>query len=80
VNRSFFNVLRLLKFVLTVSLQTLTCYSFQIKQLNFQGYEVILVTSGAVGVGRQRLQYRKLIHSRLQRVWLRLLEQFVAVY
>ncbi|GJM92568.1 hypothetical protein PR202_ga09048 [Eleusine coracana subsp. coracana] len=35
----------------------------QIKQLNFQGYEVILVTSGAVGVGRQRLQYRKLIHS-----------------
>ncbi|RLN04279.1 hypothetical protein C2845_PM13G13340 [Panicum miliaceum] len=35
----------------------------QVKQLNFQGYEVILVTSGAVGVGRQRLQYRKLIHS-----------------
>nr|CAB3474808.1 unnamed protein product [Digitaria exilis] len=35
----------------------------QVKQLNFQGYELILVTSGAVGVGRQRLQYRKLIHS-----------------
>ena len=35
------------------------------KELNFQGYEVILVTSGAVGVGRQRLKYRKLINSRL---------------
>jgi delta-1-pyrroline-5-carboxylate synthetase len=38
---------------------------FQVKELNFQGYEVILVTSGAVGVGRQRLKYRKLINSRL---------------
>ncbi|KAM0922764.1 hypothetical protein ACQ4PT_005944 [Festuca glaucescens] len=37
----------------------------QVKELNFQGYEVILVTSGAVGVGRQRLKYRKLINSRL---------------
>lgn len=44
------------------------CFIIQVKQLNFQGYEVILVTSGAVGVGRQRLQYRKLIHSRLPRV------------
>uniref|UniRef100_A0ACD5XAR8 Uncharacterized protein n=1 Tax=Avena sativa TaxID=4498 RepID=A0ACD5XAR8_AVESA len=35
----------------------------QVKELNFQGYEVILVTSGAVGVGRQRLKYRKLINS-----------------
>ncbi|XP_051121466.1 delta-1-pyrroline-5-carboxylate synthase [Andrographis paniculata] len=35
----------------------------QIQELNSQGYEVILVTSGAVGVGRQRLRYRKLIHS-----------------
>ncbi|XP_030451005.1 delta-1-pyrroline-5-carboxylate synthase-like [Syzygium oleosum] len=35
----------------------------QIKELNLQGYEVILVTSGAVGVGRQRLRYRKLVNS-----------------
>lgn len=35
----------------------------QVKELNAQGYEVILVTSGAVGVGRQRLRYRKLINS-----------------
>ncbi|XP_020577762.1 delta-1-pyrroline-5-carboxylate synthase-like [Phalaenopsis equestris] len=35
----------------------------QVKELNFLGYEVILVTSGAVGVGRQRLRYRKLINS-----------------
>ncbi|KAI3470791.1 hypothetical protein Pfo_027454 [Paulownia fortunei] len=35
----------------------------QIHELNSQGYEVVLVTSGAVGVGRQRLRYRKLIHS-----------------
>ncbi|GAB2261051.1 hypothetical protein Droror1_Dr00011906 [Drosera rotundifolia] len=35
----------------------------QLKELNFQGYEVILVTSGAVGVGRQRLRFRKLINS-----------------
>ncbi|KAL8552028.1 hypothetical protein ACS0TY_000910 [Phlomoides rotata] len=35
----------------------------QIHELNTQGYEVILVTSGAVGVGRQRLRYRKLINS-----------------
>ncbi|KAK9127040.1 hypothetical protein Syun_015837 [Stephania yunnanensis] len=35
----------------------------QLKELNSRGLEVILVTSGAVGVGRQRLRYRKLIHS-----------------
>lgn len=33
------------------------------KDLNAQGYEVIMVTSGAVGVGRQRLRYRKLVNS-----------------
>jgi len=36
----------------------------QLKDLNLQGYEVILVTSGAVGLGRQRLRYRKLANSR----------------
>lgn len=35
----------------------------QIHEMNSLGYEVILVTSGAVGAGRQRLRYRKLIHS-----------------
>ncbi|CAA3020566.1 delta-1-pyrroline-5-carboxylate synthase [Olea europaea subsp. europaea] len=35
----------------------------QIQELNSEGYEVILVTSGAVGVGRQRLRYRRLINS-----------------
>ncbi|KAL6503725.1 Delta-1-pyrroline-5-carboxylate synthase [Orobanche gracilis] len=35
----------------------------QIRELNSQGYEVVLVSSGAVSVGRQRLRYRKLIHS-----------------
>ncbi|XVE99625.1 hypothetical protein REPUB_Repub03eG0216100 [Reevesia pubescens] len=35
----------------------------QIKELNSQGYEVILVTSGAVGLGRQRLRYRRLVNS-----------------
>ncbi|KAJ4798211.1 Delta-1-pyrroline-5-carboxylate synthase [Rhynchospora pubera] len=35
----------------------------QLQELNVQGYEVILVTSGAVGVGRQRLRYRKLLNS-----------------
>uniref|UniRef100_A0A453S9V1 Uncharacterized protein n=1 Tax=Aegilops tauschii subsp. strangulata TaxID=200361 RepID=A0A453S9V1_AEGTS len=29
---------------------------FQVKELNFQGYEVILVTSGTVGIERQRLE------------------------
>ncbi|XP_052209963.1 delta-1-pyrroline-5-carboxylate synthase [Diospyros lotus] len=35
----------------------------QIQELNSEGYEVILVSSGAVGIGRQRLRYRKLINS-----------------
>ncbi|KAJ3704156.1 hypothetical protein LUZ61_007861 [Rhynchospora tenuis] len=35
----------------------------QLQELNSQGYEVILVSSGAVGVGRQRLRYRKLLNS-----------------
>lgn len=45
------------------SLCFLTNY-LQIRELTSQGFEVILVTSGAVGVGRQRLRYRKLINSR----------------
>ncbi|KAJ4768595.1 Delta-1-pyrroline-5-carboxylate synthase [Rhynchospora pubera] len=35
----------------------------QLQELNSQGYEVILVSSGAVGVGRQRLRYRKFLNS-----------------
>ncbi|XP_064941919.1 delta-1-pyrroline-5-carboxylate synthase isoform X2 [Musa acuminata AAA Group] len=35
----------------------------QVKELNYSGFEVILVTSGAVGVGRQRLRFRKLVNS-----------------
>ncbi|KAL6326757.1 hypothetical protein AAG906_010932 [Vitis piasezkii] len=35
----------------------------QIKELNSQGYQVIVVTSGAVGLGRQRLRYRSLLNS-----------------
>ncbi|ESW13837.1 hypothetical protein PHAVU_008G230300 [Phaseolus vulgaris] len=35
----------------------------QIKQLNSLEYDIILVSSGAVGIGRQRLRFRKLIHS-----------------
>ncbi|GLT72364.1 hypothetical protein SLA2020_443050 [Shorea laevis] len=35
----------------------------QIKDLNSQGYEVIVVSSGAVGLGRQRLRYRRLVNS-----------------
>ncbi|KAJ4704591.1 Delta-1-pyrroline-5-carboxylate synthase [Melia azedarach] len=37
----------------------------QLKELNSQGYEIILVTSGAVGLGRQKLRYRKLVNSSL---------------
>ncbi|CAM8973344.1 unnamed protein product [Rhodiola kirilowii] len=37
----------------------------QLKELSSRGIEVILVTSGAVGVGRQRLRFRKLINSSL---------------
>lgn len=35
----------------------------QLKELNIDGYEVILVTSGAVSAGRQRLRFRKLVNS-----------------
>uniref|UniRef100_A0A0C9RGC1 Delta-1-pyrroline-5-carboxylate synthase n=1 Tax=Wollemia nobilis TaxID=56998 RepID=A0A0C9RGC1_9CONI len=35
----------------------------QVKEMISEGYEVIIVTSGAVGVGRQRLRYRQLINS-----------------
>ncbi|XP_057511979.1 delta-1-pyrroline-5-carboxylate synthase-like [Actinidia eriantha] len=35
----------------------------QLEGLNSQGFEIILVTSGAVGAGRQRLKYRRLINS-----------------
>ncbi|KAK1270327.1 hypothetical protein QJS04_geneDACA007716 [Acorus gramineus] len=35
----------------------------KVKELNTRGFEVILVTSGAVGVGRQRLRYRRLVNS-----------------
>ncbi|KAL4378418.1 hypothetical protein GQ457_02G041890 [Hibiscus cannabinus] len=37
----------------------------QLKELNSHGYEIVLVTSGAVGLGRQRLRYRKLVNSSL---------------
>ncbi|TYI99021.1 hypothetical protein E1A91_D01G257700v1 [Gossypium mustelinum] len=37
----------------------------QLKELNSQGYEIVLVTSGAVGIGLQRLRYRKLVNSSL---------------
>ena len=40
----------------------------QIEELNYQGYEIILVASGAVGVGRQRLRYRRLVNSRFNSV------------
>ncbi|KAF4401644.1 hypothetical protein G4B88_001838 [Cannabis sativa] len=35
----------------------------QLKELNSQDYDVILVTSGAVGLGRQRLKYRRLANT-----------------
>eukprot|EP00252_Welwitschia_mirabilis_P000169 TRINITY_DN1012_c0_g1_i6.p1 TRINITY_DN1012_c0_g1~~TRINITY_DN1012_c0_g1_i6.p1 ORF type:complete len:695 (+),score=124.78 TRINITY_DN1012_c0_g1_i6:147-2231(+) len=35
----------------------------QVKELLNMDYEVLLVTSGAVGVGRQKLRYRRLINS-----------------
>ncbi|XVF55200.1 hypothetical protein PTKIN_Ptkin06aG0017700 [Pterospermum kingtungense] len=37
----------------------------QLKELNSQGYEIVLVTSGAIGLGRQRLRYRNLVNSSL---------------
>ncbi|KAL5832150.1 hypothetical protein ACOSQ4_017504 [Xanthoceras sorbifolium] len=36
----------------------------QLKELNSQGYEIIFVTLGAVGLGCQRIRYRKLVNSR----------------
>ncbi len=38
----------------------------QIEDLLADGVEVILVSSGAVGVGRQKLRYQKMIHSTLK--------------
>ncbi|KAK9683354.1 hypothetical protein RND81_10G134400 [Saponaria officinalis] len=35
----------------------------QLKELNANGHEVILMTSGAVGAGRQRLSSRKMVNS-----------------
>ncbi|CAH8363500.1 unnamed protein product [Eruca vesicaria subsp. sativa] len=35
----------------------------QLAELNSEGFEVILVSSGAVGLGRQRLRYRQLVNS-----------------
>ncbi|KAJ0762817.1 putative glutamate-5-semialdehyde dehydrogenase, Glutamate 5-kinase [Helianthus annuus] len=35
----------------------------QLEKLNSRGFDIILVTSGAVGAGRQRLKYRKMINS-----------------
>uniref|UniRef100_A0A1J3GKF5 Delta-1-pyrroline-5-carboxylate synthase n=2 Tax=Noccaea caerulescens TaxID=107243 RepID=A0A1J3GKF5_NOCCA len=35
----------------------------QLAELNADGFEVILVSSGAVGLGRQRLRYRQLVNS-----------------
>ncbi|KAG9147892.1 hypothetical protein Leryth_003487 [Lithospermum erythrorhizon] len=35
----------------------------ELQALNSEGYEIILVSSGAVGAGRQRLKYRKLVNS-----------------
>jgi delta-1-pyrroline-5-carboxylate synthetase len=35
----------------------------QLAELNSDGFEVILVSSGAVGLGRQRLRYRQLVNS-----------------
>ncbi|KAG0518356.1 hypothetical protein BDA96_09G168500 [Sorghum bicolor] len=35
----------------------------QVMELNALGYEVIIVTSGAIGVGKQRLKKRKLVNS-----------------
>lgn len=48
----------------SIGLNCIFHWNLQVKELNSRGFEVILVTSGAVGVGRQRLRYRKLVHSR----------------
>jgi delta-1-pyrroline-5-carboxylate synthetase len=36
----------------------------QVKELMSEGKEVILVTSGAVGVGRHKLRHQRLMNSR----------------
>ncbi|EEF38154.1 delta-1-pyrroline-5-carboxylate synthase [Ricinus communis] len=46
-----------------LALGRLGAFCEQVKELNSQGYEVIVVSSGAVGLGRQRLRYRKLVNS-----------------
>lgn len=35
----------------------------QVKEMVSEGFEVLLVTSGAVGIGRQKLRYQRLINS-----------------
>ncbi|XP_023644180.1 delta-1-pyrroline-5-carboxylate synthase B-like [Capsella rubella] len=37
----------------------------QLAELNLEGFEVILVSSGAVGLGRHKLRYRQLLNSSL---------------
>ena len=39
---------------LLISFERIGC--LQLKELNSQGYEIVLVTSGAVGLGRQRFR------------------------
>ncbi|KAH9291734.1 hypothetical protein KI387_043077, partial [Taxus chinensis] len=46
-----------------LALGRLGCLCEQVKEMISEGFEVVLVTSGAVGVGRQRLRYRQLINS-----------------
>jgi glutamate 5-kinase len=38
--------------------------SHQVKELMSEGIEVILVTSGAVGIGLQKLRHQRLLNSR----------------
>lgn len=45
------------------TLQNILRNALQVKEINALGYEVIIVSSGAVGVGKQRLKYRKLVNS-----------------
>lgn len=47
---------------LLICIEWICC--MQLKELNSQGYEIVLVTSGAIGLGRQRLRYRNLVNSR----------------
>ncbi|KCV73217.1 hypothetical protein, variant [Fonticula alba] len=43
----------------------------QIAAIQQQGHQVILVTSGAVGLGRQRLRFQQLLNSSLRNIHLR---------